>query len=43
LATSGVPTDDNIIDTALQKEDSDKVNDKYTEEMVPAKLLVTYS
>jgi hypothetical protein len=39
LATSGVPTDDNIIDAVLQKEDSDE----YIEETVPAKPLVTYS
>jgi hypothetical protein len=39
LATSGVPTDDDIIDAVLQKEDSDE----YSEETVPAKPLVTYS
>jgi hypothetical protein len=39
LATSGAPTDDDITDAVLQKEDSDE----YTEETVPAKLLVTYS
>jgi hypothetical protein len=43
LATSGAPTDDNIIDAILQKEDSDQDSDKYIEETVPAKPLVTYS
>lgn len=29
LATSGVPTDDGVIDAVLQKEDSDKNSDEY--------------
>jgi hypothetical protein len=43
LATSEVPTDDDIIDAVLQKEDSDQDSDEYIEETVPAKQLVTYS
>jgi hypothetical protein len=39
LATSGVPTDDGIIDALLQKKDSDE----YTEETVPVKVLAIYS
>jgi hypothetical protein len=42
LATSGVPTDDDIIDTVLQKEDSNQDSDEYIEETVSAKPLVTY-
>jgi hypothetical protein len=43
LATSGIPTDDDIIDAVLQEEDSDQNSDGYIEETVPTKLLVTYS
>jgi hypothetical protein len=37
LATSGVPTDDEIIDAVLQKEDNDQDSEEYVEETVPAK------
>jgi hypothetical protein len=43
LAISGVSTDDNITDAVLQKGDREQGGDKYTEETVPMKPLVTYS
>jgi hypothetical protein len=42
LATSGVPTDDDLTDSVLQKENSDQDSDEYIEETVPEKPLVTY-
>jgi hypothetical protein len=43
LATTGVPTDNYIIDAVLQKEGSDQDSNGYIEESVPTKPLVTYS
>jgi hypothetical protein len=37
LAASGVPTDVDIIDAVLQKEDSNQDDDEYIEETGPAK------
>jgi hypothetical protein len=37
LVTSGEPTDDDIIEAVLQKEDNDQDSEEYVEETVPTK------
>jgi hypothetical protein len=43
LMTSGIPTESDIIDTILNKEDSDEDNFEFVEDTISAKSVPTYS
>jgi hypothetical protein len=43
LMTSGIPTESDIIETILNKEDSDEDNVEFVEDTIPTKSEPTYS